>query len=413
MVAATADGRYLFIGGVNGKILTYDFTTQMLSSYLGHTARISVLLPPSPGAPYVVSGDTSGLMRTWLPPETAVRVAIKSTVPMSRAVLLPNKGPLIGTGAATTGAGTTIPWYTHDGASGELQGHKPQHSSLAMSNTQPRFVMFGVDDEIELWSFEPRSINRTLKTQRSPTAAVFRADGAHLVIGSRDGHLTEWSIENETQHELGAVHEPIVIIRIIPKTGMLAIATASGAIWLADATSMRLLGKEASSILSMSRSNDSRWLATGTTRGVAHLYDLETGESTVVRQATSNIPVVEFSPDSQELVMVDDEKIVTIATPTSHPGRAPRGPGDPAMRWHEIELLARGLALSPDNRWFAVTCDHGDIWFYQRERDRWVYMPTGTANVPFGRFSDDSAYFAASDASGRALLVDMHSDIFR
>jgi serine/threonine protein kinase/WD40 repeat protein len=405
-VSGTADGRYLLVGGVNGRLLIYDFTTQMLSSYLGHMTRITVLLPPSPGSPYIISADTSGLMRAWLPPETAARVAIKSAVPMSRAILLPNHGPLIG-----TEAGTTIPWYTHDGASGELQGHKPQHGLFAMSYTWPRFALFGVDDEVELWSFEPRSVNRTLKTPQVPTAAVFRSDGAHLVVGSRDGSITEWSTEDDTHHEVGTVREPIEIMRVIPDTGMIAFTTASGAVWLADQTSMRELGQEASSIVTANRSNDSRWLAVGTSRGLVRLYDLATGEATTVRRATSKIDFVEFSPDSRELVTAADDKLVTIAT--ARTGRAPGGPGDPAMRWHEIELSIRGLAFSPDNKWFAATCDHGDIWFYQREHDRWVYLSTGTANVPFGRFSDDGAYFAASDASGRALLVDMHAHMFQ
>jgi WD40 repeat protein len=372
-----------------------------------------VLVPPAPGSPYIVSADTSGSLRIWPGPETAARVAIKSTVPMSRAILLPDHGPLIG-----TGAGPTIPWYAPGGAVGALQGHNPKHLFLAMSYTRPRFAMFGVDDEIELWSFEPRSFeprstNRTLKTERVATAAVFTSDASHLVVGSRDGSITEWSIDDGGHRELGSVHEPIEIMRVVPATGMIVVATASGALWLADRATLRKLGKEASSIVTANRSSDSRWLAVGTAGGVARLYDLATGEPTTVRRAASKIDFVELSPDSRELVVAADGKLVTIAIERARDGRARHGAGDRAMRWHEIELATRFIAFSPDNKWFAATCDHGDIWFYQRELDHWIYLSTGTANVPFGRFSDDSLQFAASDASGRALLVDMRAGMFQ
>jgi hypothetical protein len=80
--------------------------------------------------------------------------------------------------------------------------------------------------------------------------------------------------------------------------------------------------------------------------------------------------------------------------------------------WQRIDLAARYVAFSPNNTWLAVTCDHGDIWFYRRRDDHWVYLSVGTAKVGFAKFSDDGAYFSASDSSGRALLVNMHTKMF-
>jgi WD40 repeat protein len=408
IVAGSSDARYLLVGGTNGRILIYDFTTQMVSWYLGHTVPISALLPPTPAYPYVVSADQAGIIRTWRPRRATVRVAIKTGLRMSRAILLPRNGPLI-----ATGDGSTIPWYTHDGASGELPGHDPRHFLIALSYTRPRFALFGLDDEVEVWAFDTRSSHQTLKLSRTPTAAAFTSDGDHLVAGSRDGSIAEWSLEDQTHRELGTVHEPIQIMRVVPETGNIAITTVSGRVWLADGTTVRLLGNEASSILQAVRSNDSRWLAVGTASGVVRLYNLVTGESIMVFHAASEIKFLEFSPDSRELAIATDDKLTTMAIAVPDTDRIPSRDPPRAMRWHEVPLMARFASFSNDNKWLAVTCDHGDIWFYDREDDRWIYFSTGTANVTFGRFSDDSAYFAASTGNGRALLIAMHEGEFQ
>jgi WD40 repeat protein len=155
---------------------------------------------------------------------------------------------------------------------------------------------------------------------------------------------------------------------------MIAIATVSGGVWLADKTNMRRLGNEASSILQAVRSNDSRWLAVGTASGVVRLYNLATRESFMVFHAASEIEILEFSPDSRELAIAAGDRLTTMAVagPDTDHARSRNPPR--AMRWHEVTLVARFASFSPDNKWLAVTCDHGDIWFYDREEDRWIYF---------------------------------------
>ncbi|HET7503288.1 MAG TPA: WD40 repeat domain-containing serine/threonine-protein kinase [Kofleriaceae bacterium] len=407
-LASTSDGRFLLAGSKTGKLLAYDFSTRLLSTYLGHGIRIAVLLPPAPGFPSIVSADVTGTVRTWPLPEPPARVAITTTAPMSRAVLLPGNGPLIAT--IEDGA---IPWVRRDGTTGSLSGHNPQHFFFTMSATHPRFAMYGIDDEVELWSFEPRAQNRRLNTRHAATAAVFTTDDAHLVVGSRDGTLTEWSLDDDSHHDLGTVREPILLLRDLPNSATVVAGTASGAVWLADAAGLRQIGKEAAAIMLAARSSDARWLAVATSQGVVRLYDLVTHQASTILHTASWVDFVTFSPDNKELVIATDERMVAVATAAPLAPRAEAVAGEPALRWREVGLAARFGAFSPDNKWFAITCDHGDIWFYRRHDDRWLYLPTGATNVSFGRFSDDGAYFTASDASGRALLIDMHADPFR
>lgn len=404
-LAVAVDGRYLLVGGNSGKLLAYDFTTQMQSSYLGHATRLTELLPASADFPYIVSGDTMGSVRTWSPPQAIVRVAIKTTAPMIKAMLLPNNGPLVAIGATAT-----IPWSMRDGRSGALEGHDPSRMTIAVSPVESRFAMFGDDDEIEVWSFEPHSTNHKLKLAHSAVyTAAYTSDGAHLISGSRDGTITEWSNDGETHRELASIHEPVDFVRSMPGTGTLVVGGASGSLWLATSTGVMQLGMEADRITSAICSYDSKWLAVGTVRGAVRFYNLSTREPFTILSAESWVGSMAFSRDNASLAVTTKNKVILFAMATAPVKQAS---GRPSVSSQDIDLSARSVAFSPDSTWLAVTGDHGAIWFYRRRDDHWVYLSVGTVRVNSGRFSDEGAYFSASDSSGRALLVDMHAKAF-
>src|SRR6185436_1538318 len=112
--------------------------------------RITVLSPPTAAYPYLVSGDASGALRVWPLPDTAVRLAATAASRLTQAAPLSSHGPVI-----AVGIDPIIPWSTLDGRSGELTDHGALHDQLALSPARPRFAMYGTDDAIELWSFEP------------------------------------------------------------------------------------------------------------------------------------------------------------------------------------------------------------------------------------------------------------------
>jgi WD40 repeat protein len=408
VVAVSADGRYLVAGANNGRLLAVDLTTQRLNWYLGHATRITEVQPPSSSYPYIVAGDTMGAVRTWAPPDASFRVAIKTSAALSMALLLPNRGPVV-----AVGGGTTIPWYDRDGASGELPGHDPSHGVAASSTTQARFALYGVDDEVELWSFEPRSINRTLKTGRGAvTAVAWASDDTRLVTGGADGVITEWSSEDDSHHDLGEIHESIAFMRAVPHTDTIVVASASGKLWLHNKMGLRFLDQQTDPVYAAVCSPDSRWLAIGTSHGIVQLYDIVTRESFTVFADRSWIDFLMFSPDSKQLAISTADEVILkpVATPDDY--RTREVPENSDTRWYRVKLPVRHMAFSPDGRWFAATGENGRVWFYRRADNHWIHLSVGTARVSFGKFSEDSAYFAASDPSGRALLVDMHAKIF-
>jgi WD40 repeat protein len=242
---------------------------------------------------------------------------------------------------------------------------------------------------------------------------MYTPDGTRFVVGSRDGTVVEWSDDGDTHHDLGAIHEPVAFVSILPSSESIVIGGISGALWLYFNGSMNLLGKETTPMASVAISHDSRWLAIGTTRGIVHLYNLITREVSTHRSPRPWIEFLAFSPDSKELAIATDKSVNQIALPRSII-RTEFDTNDSTMmwRWNEIELSVRYFSFSPDGKWFAATCDHGGVWFNRRGDNHWIYRSTGTARVAFGYFSEDGTQFVATDVSGRALIVDMRARMF-
>jgi WD40 repeat protein len=195
----------------------------------------------------------------------------------------------------------------------------------------------------------------------------------------------------------------------MPGTDTLVVGGASRTLWLLTETGVTRLGMEADRMTSAVCSYDSRWLAVGTVRGVVRLYNLSTRETSTILSAETWIDSMAFSRDNASLAISTKSKVIMFAMAMATDKQALEKAGASRL---DFDLSARSVALSPDGTWLASTCDRGDIWFYRRRDNHWVYLSVGNAKVNFGKFSDDGAYFSASDSSGRALLIDMHAKAF-
>jgi WD40 repeat protein len=408
-VAGSADGRYVIAGGINGSVVIHDATTGMVTSYLGHGSSVLVVQPPSPGFPLLSSGDASGELRTWPLPDATAQVVLHTTGKMFRAVALAGDGPVIAIGSSPT-----IPWYRGPDQSGELPGHNPVHDRVAVSRQQPRFVAFGLDDELELWSFDGQPASRTFRTHHGAVVDVIYApDAPVFTVAHHDGSLEEWSGDGEPSRELGSIHEPIAFLVAIPGGRAMAVVATSGALWLADGRGLGYLGRQPGAIASVAASRDARWLAIANPLGVVHLYDLRTRALSIFSSPHPSSQYLEFTPDSTALAIATNKGVslrpVPHATQTS--GAASGTGAGTKWSWNEIELPVRHVGFSPDGAWFAAITDRG-VWFQQRKANRWTYHSTGAAKIPFGYFTADGRRFVATDIGGRALVFDMRAGTF-
>jgi WD40 repeat protein len=408
-VRGTADGRTVLFAGGNGRLLSYDLQTQVVSDYLGHTAPVTAVTPPSPSLPFFLSGDTTGALRAWSLPDDSIRAPIIVPSAVYKAILLPRHGPLI----AITEL-PKIPWYDRDGHLGEFADHVADHEYIAVSPTRPRFAMYGGDRDVELWSTDAPAGRRTLSSAHGDvTGVAFTANGTRVATGSIDGTITEWVDGDPTGHDLGSIHEPIAFLRTAPLSDTIIAAGASGALWRWTPAGVTKLARDTPLITAVAYSRNARWLAIGDPDGAVRLYDVATGQVATVFHARSPVEYAAFSPDDRELAISADDRVSMIAAePPATAGAERASWAPPAPAWTDVAISARNLSFSPDGNWLAATCDHGGIWFYQRHSQRWFYRSVGTAKLRYGEFSDDSERFSAADSSGRALVVDMTAPHF-
>jgi len=70
----------------------------------------------------------------------------------------------------------------------------PCTTSWRMSPARSRFAMYGTDDAIELWAFEPEPVRTTVHSGHDAvTAMAFASDGERFFVGTRDGSVAQWS----------------------------------------------------------------------------------------------------------------------------------------------------------------------------------------------------------------------------
>ena len=404
-VAGSADGRYVIAGGNNGTVVVHDAATQIAHSYLGHTTRLTSLYPPSAGVAGIVSADVGGELRIWPLPDASTRVAIRTTARMFRAQPFPSDGSVVAIGDSPR-----VSWYTRDGASGEAVGHTVTHSQLAVSSTARQAIMFGLDDELELWSFDGEPSLRALRTGHGAASVVaYLADGEHFVVGSADGAVVEWSNDGRVTRVLGTLREPIVFMRIVRSTSAIAVGGRSGALWIFERGGMRYVGLEPNAIASVATSPDARWLATANLQGLVHLYDTVTLEVRTLQSPHPSNQYLVFSPDSATLAVASDRTISMISLPT----RAAASTAAHNWAWKEVEIPVKHLAFTANNEWLAATSDRGGIWFNRRGSEQWTYLSTGSNRILFGVFTADDTQLVATDTGGRALLVNMRAIGFR
>lgn len=227
--------------------------------------------------------------------------------------------------------------------------------------------------------------------------------------------MIEWSFDGDKPRELVSISEPVSFVRVLRSSGSLVIGGASGAVWLWASNQMSQIGKETAGITAVVVSRDSRWLAIGTSQSAVHVYDLASHQIHNIKIDDYAGGSMSFSAESSmmalamaktvSLVQLSDLKDEQSLPVGLHSDTTP-------WSWSHIEVSAQHVAFSPDGRWFAITCDHGGIWFNQKGSDRWLYISTGPSKITEGYFSPDSLQFIAKDVGGRALAVDVTAKLF-
>lgn len=403
MVTASANGRYLLIGGNSGAVVVYDFNTKLFSTYLGHTSWISYLMPPTDEFPYIASGDANGAMRIWPLPRADIRVAIQSSSRLISTAFASNTGPLVATQAA---AG--LRWASFDGKSGVWPDHYGGHMAISPSRDGSHLAVYMGDGAIELWSVGSKPEREVVQTGHGTVTAVrFRSDGRAFITAGLDGKILVWSVDSLTPREITHLPEPVQSVAFIADTDNLIIEGSSHRLWVLNGDSLRAVARETKLVHRWAISQDGDHLATVTEQGYVRLYDTRTW---IVR-ASSSLDLkaisITLSIDGRKLMIADD-KVVQIAEISYTLSDGPHLASDPyRLDWQSLDLRVEAVIHSSDGHWIAMLSKDGALWFYSIAEKRWICENVGSHAYVYGRFSPDCRHFAAADTNGRVLIVDM------
>jgi len=390
VVEVSDDDRYLIIGGNNGSITIHDFRTGLYSSYLGHTAWVSQIVPPSPNFPYLASGDRSGILRVWDLPRDNVRVAIHSTSRLISAVLVSSDGPVVATGISSA-----LRWASFDGQAGALSDHHAGHMAIAISPDMASFSMYMGDSTIEQWSLKGQPSRRLVKTDHEEVTSLrYLSDGESFLSGGRDGRIVLWSPQG-AHHEIAKLSESVESIRLLGSDEIFVVRGVGGSFKKIDHGVVSIVAPEVMSVARYVASSDGRWLAAVTQHDQLHVYDTRTWLDMVYSEPLSKLSDLVFSSTGEQLAVSVESGVYLFDVLN----------GLRLVR--KFDIRVDSLAYSSDRRWLALAGVDGVLWFYSLKDGRWICLNTGSVNIFYGQFAPDAKHFVATDSGGRALLVDM------
>ena len=232
--------------------------------------------------------STPLLLRRWLPNTPySLKPALKRTLkgPMGRITSL--SVTLDGRRALSGGDTTLRMWNLETGESTVLQGHAGAVRAVSMTPDGRRAVSGSDDQTLRVWNLETGKSTLLQGHTGAVTAVGMTPDGRRAVSGSDDQTLRVWNLETG---ESTVLRGPTNMVRRV------SVAIAGLLRKLFD------LSDRANAFLSLDVTPDGRRAVSGGEDKTVRVWNLETGESRVLRGHTNGIEAVSMTPDGQMAV---------------------------------------------------------------------------------------------------------------
>lgn len=175
--------------------------------------------------------------------------------------------------------------------------HRNAIQSLAIHPDGQQLAAGGTDGIVRLWDLQSYDLLTAFDPGKTPVSAIaFSADGKYLVGGSQGGTLRIWRLaDGEIVHVLAGVHQGSIVGLAMPTTGQEFISSSSDGIikrWdLLTGELLEPFDRENTSLHSISMSQNTAILVTGSANGTVRFWDCHSRELVYLLAEAHHSPI--------------------------------------------------------------------------------------------------------------------------
>jgi WD40 repeat protein len=357
---------------------------------------VTSIAPPSPEHPFIVSGDARGAIRVWPVQPRVARTVVTSSSRFQTALFSERSNRVV----ATTWQPQLTVFSPATGAR-SVAPHDAYDIFLEQSSTGATFAAYGPSDSVEIWSEATLSRSRVIATGHGTVSQLSYVSGTEdFVTSGNDGRLLRWTAQGPPT-PIAKVDKALEHFVLMQPDGDIVFSAAGGEVWYVHQNeSPTLLRASASAITVLFSPPGHDVVYAGYANGDVVSLDPRARHQSVVLHAEGAVREIASTPDGRRLAIATNDGVVSIGDlPDGRSGTVWSPQFALAVRANDIALTSDGLLLA--------VCADGMIWLYQPERQRWLCLPIGTADVGFAAVSSTGDTAVAIDSEGRLTWIDL------
>lgn len=396
VIAVSSDGHFVGVGGSAGTIHILDLTSGTSSTYLGHSGRITAIIPPHATSGSWLTADTSGGVRAWASPNQGARVLLSAATRLVDAQFLDLHR------IVTSGQGSTLHLIDH-GREVALSPHEGGCVFLETSDDKSKLAAFGWGGKIEIWDTGTLRRLYLIDAHHATTTQLKYITPEEIAFAGTDGILSRWSAR-EGIISIGDFHKPISSFRYLSSRSSFVVELDDGSLWLLDEYKHITEiphGRDRARLMQVS--SDQRWLITASDDGFAVVYETSNWKPVLQINGTGPIRHAIFSPTNEVLAVAFKSGSVRIGNLTKLNG----APNWSNISWMEFPAHPRFLAFDTLGSILTITSSEGLFWFYRVSDGNLTCLPTGYAGLTIVRPSPDDRTAISIQPAGKLIELDL------
>ena len=398
LITVSPTGDYIVAAGGNGILAVLDLYTGIIASYKGHGFRLTSITAPAPDHPFLISADVRGAVRSWPVPARVARIAATSSSPFHTAIF-DDRSTVV---TATTWLPALTTFSLSTGVR-TVEHHDLNNIFLERSNHGKTFATYGSQSLIELWSATDLAAPHLITTKHGAVSQLhFVGDTDDFITSDHGGQLVHWTPTGDSTL-LAQLDHPIDRFEQTTATGAVVLSTVDGALWRTDGTGQSVLLRSGGSRVNRLLAPSGQQIVyAGYASGDVVAIDTRTWQQEVILHGFGAVRGIAVTPDGHTIAVATNDGTIHVGL------RRDGMPRTGEATWVTLEARARDIAIAPDGLLVAV-CTDGTIWLYAVPRQRWLCLPTGTADFVRTVMPPRSNAAIALDREGRLIWIDLEA----